>query len=210
MVLLCFLGLTLECLQLVIDFKDQVFDASEVLFGCLEFIARFFFACFVNRNAGCLLQHFTPAIVFVLDQVVDHVQRDDRVAVGTDPGIHEQVLDILQTTLHVIQSVFAFPTLIEFAGNGYRAEFSGQQIPGIFKRQAHFRQSARTAGLGTIENKTIEILATKLADLLLTDHPTNAVDNVGFSTTIWTDDPGHIFIKMNNGLVGKTFEPLDL
>jgi len=62
--------LRFQGLQLVIDFKQQILDTGEVLFGSIQFGLGFFFTGLINRNTGGLLQHAAAAIVFILDQVI--------------------------------------------------------------------------------------------------------------------------------------------
>ena len=48
-----------------------------------------------------------------------------------------------------------------------------------------------------------------MRDLLLTDHPANAVHNIAFSATIGAYNTGDIFVEVYKGLVGKAFKALD-
>lgn len=49
-----------------------------------------------------------------------------------------------------------------------------------------------------------------MADLLLTDHPADTVYDIGFAATIGANDAGDIVVEIDNGLIRKAFEPLDL
>jgi hypothetical protein len=49
-----------------------------------------------------------------------------------------------------------------------------------------------------------------VADLLFTDHPANAVNDIGFTASVGSYDAGNVFIKINNGFIGKAFKTLDL
>jgi hypothetical protein len=44
---------------------------------------------------------------------------------------------------------------------------------------------------------------------LFADNPTDAVDNIAFAAAVWANNTGDIFIKANQGLIGKAFETLD-
>ena len=48
-----------------------------------------YIAGFIDGDACCLFKHLTAGIVFVFDDIVYHPQFDDRITVGTYPGIHE-------------------------------------------------------------------------------------------------------------------------
>jgi hypothetical protein len=49
-----------------------------------------------------------------------------------------------------------------------------------------------------------------VANLLLTDHPTDAVDNIAFAAAIGAHNAGNIFVKAYNSFICKTFEPFYL
>ena len=44
---------------------------------------------------------------------------------------------------------------------------------------------------------------------MLTDYPPDAIDNITLATTIGPDDAGDTFIKIDDGLISKTFKPFD-
>ena len=48
-----------------------------------------------------------------------------------------------------------------------------------------------------------------MADLLLPDHPADAVDDIAFAASIGADDPGNSFIKQDMCLICKTLKTLD-
>ena len=126
------------------------------------------------------------------------------------PGIHKKILDIFQPALHIIQAIFAFTAFIKFAGNGNRIKFGRKQVPCIFKCQAHFRKTAGRAGFRAIEHKALKVFAAQVADLLFTDHPANAVNDIAFTATVGANDAGNVLIKIHNGFIGKAFKTLDL
>jgi hypothetical protein len=47
-----------------------------------------------------------------------------------------------------------------------------------------------------------------MADLLLPDHPPDAIDDIALSAPVWTDDPRDTLVKTDMGLIGKTLKPL--
>ena len=156
-----------------------------------------------------MFEHFPAAIFFVFDDIIHHTEFDNGIAIGTHPGIHEEVMDILQTAGYIIQAVFAFPVFIVFAGDGYSIELSGQEVFGILEGQAYFSQPASTAAFRAVEHETFEVFASEVADFVFTDYPTDTVDDIAFATTVRTDYPRNTFIKMQGGFVGKTFESFD-
>ena len=49
-----------------------------------------------------------------------------------------------------------------------------------------------------------------MADFLFTDYPSYTIDDIRLATTVWTNDAGDVFIKVNNGFISKAFKTLDL
>ncbi len=68
---------------------------------------------------------------------------------------------------------------------------------------------AGRAGFGAIENKAVQVLTSQVADLLFTDHPADAVHDIGFTATIGANDTGYIIIKIDNSFISKTFKSFD-
>ena len=122
-IFLCFFGLAFQGFELIVDFKQEIFDTRQVRLCGFQFLFCFLFPRLVNGNTCSLFQHFAAAVVFVLDQVIHHVEGDDCITIGADTGIHKQVLDIFQAALYIIQAVFTFSAFVEFAGNGNSSEF---------------------------------------------------------------------------------------
>jgi hypothetical protein len=48
-----------------------------------------------------------------------------------------------------------------------------------------------------------------MTDLLLSDHPADAVDDIALAATVGSDNPGDAFIKADKGLISKTLKPLN-
>jgi hypothetical protein len=49
-----------------------------------------------------------------------------------------------------------------------------------------------------------------VTDLLLPDHPADAVHDIAFAATVRSHNAGYIFVKAHQCFVGKAFETLDL
>ena len=129
------------------DFKKKILNPCQILLCCVQLKLGLFFSGFVYADAGSLLQHFAAAVFFVFDDVVNHAQFHDGIAVCADSRIEEKVMDVLQTALNIIQPVFTLTTFIELSGNGNSVELCRQKILGIVEGKAHFSQTTGTPGL---------------------------------------------------------------
>ena len=88
-ILLSFFSLTFQGFQLVVDFEQKVFNPGEVLLGCIQLKLGLLFTGFINADAGSLLKHPSPAIVFVFDNIIYHTQLHDGIAVCAYSSIHK-------------------------------------------------------------------------------------------------------------------------
>jgi hypothetical protein len=118
-------------------------------------------------------------------------------------------MNVLQAALHIIQTVFAFSAFVELAGNGNSIEFGWKEVLGIFKSQAHLSKSAWSPVLRTIEHQALQIFTSQVADFMFTDHPSDGIDNITFTASIWTNNTCNSLVKIDNCLVRKALEPLD-
>ncbi len=118
-------------------------------------------------------------------------------------------MNILQPATDIIEAVFTISVSVIFPGNGYRIELSGQQIPGVLKCEAHLCQSTCISIFGSVKDQAIQIFTSQLAYFLLANHPSNAVDNIALTTTIWANYTGNSFIKVQYCLISKTLKPFN-
>ena len=140
-IFLCLLGLAFQCFQLVVDLKQEVLNPGQILLCCIQFEFGLFFSGFVDADAGSLFQHFPTAVFLVFDDVIHHAQFHDGVAVCADTCIQEEVVDILQTTLNIVQPVLALPAFVKLPGYCYCIELRGQKVLGVVKSKAHLGQT---------------------------------------------------------------------
>jgi len=118
-------------------------------------------------------------------------------------------VDVFQAAGYVVQALFAFAALVEFSRNRYRIELGGKQISGILKREAHFRQPAGTAGFGSVKHQALQVLASKVADFMFTDHPADGIDDIAFPASIGSYNAGNAFIEVEGSLISEAFESFD-
>lgn len=45
-----------------------------------------------------------------------------------------------------------------------------------------------------------------MADLLLTDHPPDAIDDIAFTTSVRSHDTGDVVVEVDDGFISKTFK----
>src|SRR5690606_13582951 len=137
--------------------EQKILDTCQVLVGSVKFGFSLFFSCFINANTGSLFQHAATAVFLVLDQVIDHTQFNDGVAISGNTGIHKQVMNVFQTALYIVEAVLTVAIFIEFTGNSHGAELSRQQVTCIFKGETNLSQPTGTACFGAVEYQAFQV-----------------------------------------------------
>jgi hypothetical protein len=68
----------------------------------------------------------------------------------------------------------------------------------------------RFPGFGAIEDDIFHLVGPQIFNLLFTQHPPDGVYDVRLSATIRPHNACNSLIKIDDHLIGKAFEPLDL
>ncbi len=199
-------GLLLERLQVLVDLKEQVAYAVEVGVGALELAQRLFFAHPELADTRRLLKQVAARVVLVVEQVVDHLELDDGVAVRGNAGVHEQVGDVFEPTGDAVELVLAVARAVVAAGNGYLRVFGGQQVAGVVEGERDLGQLGGLALLGAVEDDILHFVGAQGAGLLLAQHPADGINDVGLATTIGPDNAGDAAVEVDGNFIAKTLE----
>ena len=206
----CLARLLLQLVEVVLDLEEQVFDAVEVVLGRLELVEGLALADLVLGDPGGLLEHLPAGIVLVVQQVVEHTQLDDGVGVAGNARVEKEAGDVLEPAGHVVQPVFALPGAEIVTGNGDGAEFRREDVGRVLESERHFGQAGGFACLRSVEDQVFHALGAQVAGTLLTEHPSDGVDDVGFAAAVGAHHTGDALVEMERGLVGEALEAFDL
>ena len=67
-------------------------------------------------------------------------------------------------------------------------------------------QATGAAGTATVKHQCIKVFATQCTYLLLTYYPAYTIYNIALATPIWAYNTSNPVIKIDNGLICKTFK----
>jgi hypothetical protein len=101
-------GLPLQRSPLLFHFEDDVVDASEILLGGLELQFRGAPARLVFRDAGRLFDQLPPIGRSRAQDHADLALLDDRVGLGPEPGVHQELVDVPQPADLPVDQILAF------------------------------------------------------------------------------------------------------
>jgi hypothetical protein len=177
------------------------------------------------------LSSFASASRRRLLNLPDAALLDDRVALRTEPGAHEDVLDVAQTRLAAVDQVFAFARPEQTPGDrdlarlrmrrmdhnrrvriddGGRIERCFRNRVGIDQNHGHRRHADWFPRLRPRENHVFHARAAQTARRLLAQHPADRVAEVRFAATIRSDDGGDATpVKPQLGAIAKRLETLE-
>ena len=219
-----------------VRFTRGIFGSNRLLcpcqraLGCRNQVARV--RDIVLRNRAPSLQ-FVAAVGLLLNagkQLLalpgDHLGNlalpDDRIAVTPDTGVHEQLINILQTHRPAVDEVFAVPGAIVASGHRHLVKRAVQlgKIPPVVERDRHLGIAHRAPAVRAAENDILHLAAAQALGGDFTKHPAHGIGNVGFSGAVRSDDDRHPLplvggnihvnaaVEQQSGLIGKGLEAL--
>lgn len=164
----------------------------------------------VFGNARRLFKNLPPLLRLGGNDVLDPALSDDGIAVSAETGVHEQHLNVLEAHRCVVDEVFARPRPIAAAGDLHIVRVKIQRAIGVADDERHLGKAHRLAQGGAVENDILRFVAAQRLVGLLTEHPTDGVADVGFAAAVRADDGGDAVAEIQNGLIGKGFEAVQL
>src|SRR5262245_5104448 len=65
--------------------------------------------------------------------------------------------------------------------------------------EVHFGETEGLPHFGSVKDHIFHFLASQGFRALLTEYPKNGIDDIAFSASVWTDNSGHAFRKLDAG-----------
>ena len=202
------LGLPLQRLQVLLNLKEEVFHPVQIGIGIIELAQGFLLAHLKLGDARGLLKERAAGAFLVIEDIVHHLELDDRIAVAADPRIHEEVGDVLEAAGDTIEQVLALAAAVVAARDRHGSVLGGEDVFGIGKGEGDLCQLGRLALLGAVKDDILHLIGAQHAAFLLTKHPADGVDHIGLTTTVWPYNARDPLIKVDHRLVAKALETL--
>ena len=204
------LGLPLQRADLALELGEDVRHTREVRFLVAELLLGEGLPALELHDADGLIEEVTTLLRLTGEDLVDLALSDDGVAVLTDTGIVEKLVDVLQTTLGSVQHVLGLARAVEATGNRDFVVIDVQDAVRIIEGDRHKGRALRAAKLCAGEDDILHGASTQLLHLLLTEYPAHRVGDVRLSGAVRADDARDALTEIQDGLVRKGLEALNL
>jgi hypothetical protein len=142
----------------------------------------------------------------ILKNLLDHFELDDRIGIGTHSSVGEKVNDVFATAEATIEEILAFAITKQPACNDDFGKFSREYVLCVFDDNRDLSHSEWFAYAGTVEDDLIHRIGSQERRFLFAQHPSDSVNDIGFATTIWTDDCCKAITELENCSISEGFE----
>ena len=198
-------------LHLELQLGDLVVDADQILLRPLQLPLRLLLPVAELGDAGGLLEDLPPLPALGGEDLIDLALADDGVALPAHAGVQEQLRQVLQPDGLAVDVVFAFAAAVIAAGDGHLALLhGGEDVLRVVQHQGHLGKPHLAALLRAAENHVLHLGAPEALDALLPHHPPDGVGDIGLAGAVGAHDGGDILAEIQDRLVRKGLEPLNL
>jgi hypothetical protein len=202
-------GLALQGILLLDQLEKNIVQAQQVGPGVLQAALGVGPAQLVAGDPGGFFQQGAPVLGLGGEDEIDLPLLDEGVGPGAHAGIHEQVLDVLQTALPAVDAVIAARVPVEAPGDHHLPDGTGQGRVGHLQGQFHLGHAHGLALAGPGEDHIGHLRAAHQGGPLLAQHPGQGIRDVGFAAAVRPHHRGHPDGKGELLRVGKGFETMN-
>ena len=120
---------------------------------------------------------------------------------------HEQLLYVLKPAWCAVQKIFAAAVTKNSARQRHFVirNFNARRLQTFFadaaKRERDFAHAHRLATVGAVEDHVGHFAAAQCLGRLFAEHPADGIGDVGFATTVWSNNGGNTGLKIQRRLV---------
>jgi hypothetical protein len=213
-------GLALDDLEPSLGAGQLLADADEVDLRPLELPLRLDLPRLEAGDARRLLEDRPPLDGVGGQHAVHAALLDDRVGVGADAGVEEQLLDVLEPALPAVDQVLAAAVAVQAPGDVDRLGVVVQQTPrrlvrlggvldGVVEGQRDRRRPDGLPGSRAGEDDVHHRVAAKALGGALPEHPLDRVDDVRLAAAVGADDARDRGVELELGGIRERFEARD-
>ena len=182
--------LAAEIVDVAFQFAKRVLDPQEIIVDRFEFIPRRSAAGLVLGDPRGLLQNAPSVLCLLADDFIDHPLFHHRVGARSEPGVHEQILDVEEAAGDLVQEVVAVAGSEQPARDGYLRILDGEVVGGIVDGDRHLGHALLLALTGAGEYHFLHALAPHGTSPLFAEDPTDRLHYIGLAAAVWADDDG--------------------
>ena len=201
---------------LLLDLEDDVVDAREVLLRRVELQLGGAPAGAVLRHAGGLLDQLAPIGGPRAQDHADLALLDDRVGLGPEPRVHQQLVDVAQPAHLAVDEVFALAGPVEAPRHLHLAHHRAPLVvdqfrarPGLDRHrharehQAHLGGRVGLAGVAAAEDDVLHAVAAEALGALLAEDPHDGVGHVALAAPVGPDNRGDAAVERQLGPIAE-------
>ena len=144
-VLFCLFGFLAQRLDAPLQFGHDRVKVNKVVLRAGKVALCLLLAVAVLGNAGGFLKDIAAFLRADVDHVGNFALSDDGIAVAPHAGIHEQLVDVLQTDGFAVDLVFAVAGAVIPAGDGDLVAVKVERAVGVVDGEHNLRESQRLA-----------------------------------------------------------------
>ena len=198
-------------LHLQLQFGDLVVDAHQILFRTLQLPLRLLLAVAELGDAGGLLEDLAALAALGGEDLIDAALTDDGIALTAHAGIHEQLRHVTQADGLAVDVIFTFTAAVIAAGHGdFALLHGGEDMLRVVDDQGDLCEAHLIALFRAAEDHVLHLGAAEALGALFAHDPADSVGNVGFTGAVGAHDGGDILTEIQDRLVRKGLEALDL
>ena len=212
-----FCGLALERSAILVDFRDDVVHAQQVLPREIHLALGELSPLLVLGDAGCLVDEQAAIFRTRADDLADASLLDDRVGLRADAGAEEKIGHVAQANLGLVDEVLARAVAEQAARHRdvrVVAELGRKRVRVILVRvvegDGHLGETVRPARLGAVEEHVLHRPAAQVPRALLAEAPADGIDDVRLAAPVRADDGDHVVVEVDDRPVDERLEPRDL
>ena len=202
--------LAAETADLPAHLADHVGDARHVLVRQRELLQRLTPLRLVLRDAGRLFEDRAPLLGLRRQDLVDLALRHDRVAGPANAGVHEKLLDVLQSARLAVERVLALPVAVHATHDLDLVKFAAELLLAIGQEQRNLAQLRRLPGVGPLEDDVLHLAAAQRLGALFAQHPADGIGNVRLAASVRAHDRGDPRFEPESGRVREAFKAMEL
>ena len=202
--------LPLQRAHVLLHLGDDVFHAAQIAGGRLQLPLGRLAPVLVAGNPGRLLEHRAPLLGLVGEDAVDHALLDQRIRVGADPGTHEQVLDVLEPTNMLVETVLAHVVAEHAPSDGDFGVFERERSVLVGEPQDDLGEVDRLAVPAAGEDHLVHLAAAYERRALFPEHPADRVGDVALAAPVGPHDRRDPRIEVDRHAIGERLEPVHL
>ncbi len=229
-------GLALERAALLLDFEDDVVEARQVLLCRVELEFGGAAAGLVLGDAGRFFDELTAVGRPRAQDHPDLALLDDRVGLGAEPGVHQELVHVAQAALRAVDEVLALARAVQAArdldvahglhrvgeqdlGGGLAVTVQrrlvavgrcGRRHRHTAQSQPHLSSARGLPGVAAAEDDVFHLVAAEALGALLAEHPRQRVGDVALPTAVRPDDGRDATVEGQLRPIGEGFEPGNL